>query len=446
MARLLKSRPDVQELHDKLLASVKVKLQNMPAMSNSDLACCYEHIANIDMPDQMRTNVFALLDGCAMEGVAGQSVGRLASSGQECKAFSKYLTATEITDLEGCSMWAGCAIIAKRMKLLGISGMKESLKKTILGLLVSLEQERSHKIPCADAIYKLGHHLVHTLQGVIVEVSPASLALKAYPEDPMALSDSHFLAAYPVERPALREFPQLAIIIQKHIKVRSSALAITKEHTQPQQSSAASSAQPAAATSFHPAAGFLGDQFMMHLLASFHKASATILSGSTQKGSEIEILRSPSKRQALANGTSSESLSTGQKTPAEENNFVAEQKTIPEELSLVVGNGNENDKASPTLESIEEANYAQLQERNVKAKSMKRPAACSEMSAKKKPKAKAKASGKAKAVAQASSVQRGCLRCRGNPNGCSACLKDSFSGMRMSRQEWVQHARLNNLK
>ena len=87
--------------------------------------------------------------------------------------------------------------IGEFVKLLGISGMKESLKKTILGILVWHEQERSNKIPCADAIYNLGHHMVQTLQNVIVEVSPNALALASYPDDPMSLSDSHFVAAYP---------------------------------------------------------------------------------------------------------------------------------------------------------------------------------------------------------------------------------------------------------
>ena len=109
----------------------------------------------------------------------------------------------------------------------------------------------------------------------------------------------------------------------------------------------------------------------------------------------------------------------------------------------------ENDNDARTLESFEEANFATLQERNANKK-MKRPSACSEMIAQKKPKTKAKASGKAKAKASckkaASSLPKGWLRCRGNPNGCTTCLKDSFNGMHLTRQQWVQHAKLNNLK
>ena len=91
----------------------------------------------------MRAEVLSLLDGFAIEGAQAQTVGKLTSSGQDCQGFANYLTANELTDLRGCSMWEGCQVVSKRLKLLGISGMKESLKNTILGILVWHEQHQA---------------------------------------------------------------------------------------------------------------------------------------------------------------------------------------------------------------------------------------------------------------------------------------------------------------
>ena len=143
---------------------------------------------------------------------------------------------------------------------------------------------------------------------MIVEVSPNALALASYPDGPMSLSDSHFVAAYPVDRPAKMEFPQLAMIIQKHIKVRSTALALSKDNSKAKDTTLAVQAQPAASSSCAPDAPSYGDQFMMHLLATFQEASASILSGTAQREPVIEFLKSKS----LASG-SSESLVTSEK-------------------------------------------------------------------------------------------------------------------------------------
>lgn len=242
------------------------------------------------------------------------------------------------------------------------------------------------------------------------------------------------------------------MIIQKHIKVRSTALALSKDNSKAKDTTLAVQAQPAASSSYVPDAPSYGDQLMMHLLASFQRASASILSGNAQREPVIEFLRSKS----LASGSSSLSLvsaeqGVGPKVTAEEE--VGPLVTAANEVDPLKDGDHEmakeNDNEARTLESFEEANFAMLQERNANKK-MKRPAACGEMISQKRPKAKAKASGKAKAKASckmvASSLPKGCLRCRGNPNGCTTCLKDSFNGMRLTRQQWVQHAKLNNLK
>ena len=136
MAKLLATRPGVLELETKLTYSLKQKLNNMATITSADLVLCYESLKEANLPDKMNSEILGQLDLLAVNPSSAKSGVKLALSGQECKSFHKYLTISDIDSLQKCSMWEGCSILSKRMKQLGICGMKESLKKQALGLLV----------------------------------------------------------------------------------------------------------------------------------------------------------------------------------------------------------------------------------------------------------------------------------------------------------------------
>ena len=155
-------------------------------MSSADLAMCYGSLKEANLPNQMNQEILKALDTLATTDTHNNTVGRLASSGQECKSFQKYLTEMDNVNLQQCSMWEGCLVITKRLKLLGVCGMKESLKKVCLGILVWHEMQRNHsKAPNARAIYSLGHDLVSSLRTLQVEVPPQATCLACYPDDPV---------------------------------------------------------------------------------------------------------------------------------------------------------------------------------------------------------------------------------------------------------------------
>ena len=186
IAKLLQARPGVQELEQKLCVSLLNKLLRMPPMSSADLAMCYGSLKEANLPNQMNQEILKALDTLATTDTHNNTVGRLASSGQECKSFQKYLTEMDNVNLQQCSMWEGCLVITKRLKLLGVCGMKESLKKVCLGILVWHEMQRNHsKAPNARAIYSLGHDLVSSLRTLQVEVPPQATCLACYPDDPV---------------------------------------------------------------------------------------------------------------------------------------------------------------------------------------------------------------------------------------------------------------------
>lgn len=226
MGNLLRARPGVHELESKLCEALKRKLGNMSGLTSSELVACYEALQAANLPDKLNTELLKAFDDLAIQCDQPQSKV-LASSGQECKTFYKYLTSTDLDELEKSSMWEGCHVLAKRMKALGICGMKESLKKCALGILVWHENQRSKKMPCAELVYSLARHLFDCLQSAPVQVPDKSLCLASYPEDPCHLETQHFQAAYPSDKPVKKDFPQLAVIIQKHCWVRNTAAALS---------------------------------------------------------------------------------------------------------------------------------------------------------------------------------------------------------------------------
>ena len=481
MSKLLHSRPGVHELEDKLCQSLKAKLDHMTFLSNADLVLCYDSLKEATLPAKMNDELLASLDALAVSRVDNSGSAKLASAGQECKTFEKYLTESDLSQLATCSMWEGCQVICRRLRLLGITGMKESLKKICLGVLVWHEQKRTKQMPCPDSVYALGHHLLQVLHTIAVEVPEKAMSLAKYPDDPLHLDAAHFSAAYPEGGPAKKDFPQLALIIQKNIKIRSTASCLAKDpwflvmlcyfvmflcshclcvcvlvlhsdnqhgfkESVPQQAPAAQSEQPSAGSKN------LVDQSLVLMINRFTEAACGIL-GTHNKSKEatIEILQ-PGQQAAQPSRTDSSQSLVGSHLPLENDRTMNEKKGCIQEACKAKSDHGGVEQKVATLEECEEANMKKLLEREeqksakkggtTKAKAqaakMKRPACC-------KPKAQPKKVAKSVAATHVE-VKKGCKRCRGNRNGCVKCLDPAFTGMRLTRQEWVAHAKAHGWK
>ena len=174
MANLLKARPGIFDLEDKPLYSVKQKLSMMSPIANSDLVQLYDAVTTTNLTERIRNDFLGQLDQMAVTAVEPHGAVKLVNGAQECKTYHKYLTAKDLAALQVASMWEGCSTLASRMKLLGIKGMKESLKKLCCGILVWHERQRTQRLPHPDLVYNLSQHLMHALQ------TEKALALSRY--------------------------------------------------------------------------------------------------------------------------------------------------------------------------------------------------------------------------------------------------------------------------
>lgn len=227
VGKLLKARPGVFQLESKLCDALKNKL-GLLCLGPCDLVLCYEAIQASDLPETMQNELTQVLDGLAIEA----STAKLLVTGgmaQECISFQNYLTEKDLESLKQSSMWQGADILARRMKMLGISNMKEGVKKTACAVLVWLENQRTGKIPNGDTVYNLSHHLANTLKDLPMEVPAGACKLSEYPENPSQLDKDHARASYPEGLPSIMDFPGLAIVRKKSTPVRNTSVLVTND-------------------------------------------------------------------------------------------------------------------------------------------------------------------------------------------------------------------------
>lgn len=190
-----------------------------------------------------------------------------------------------------------------------------------------------------------------------------------------------------------------------------------------------------------------------HVAKATHEASAC---GSTQSSmpeslicqlvnrfetAASKILEGKQCSSAVEKASSTESLTSP-----------AEAEHLPVQAASGTGTAPGDAKGRKSLEEFEMENLEKLKQRDEgkkgKPKSckgprkgpMKRPASNTAD-----PNAK-KTKNKPAEPKQAKSDLKGCLRCRGNKNGCASCLSPGFCGLKLTRAEWVQHAKLHKLK
>ncbi|CAE7741671.1 unnamed protein product [Symbiodinium sp. CCMP2592] len=436
--KLLQARP-TQQMQDTLFAQLQSKLNNIGQVGPSEMVACYEALEEAGVPNAMKEKLQETLDVLAAGAHQSNGATNLAAVAQTCTSFELYLTETDAAALGSCGMWEGCRHIAFRLKMIGIKGMKESLKKRCTAILVWYHvHHRGNPVPAVRVAYDLSLHLMTELKQSNTAIPAGASSLARYPVDPMRLPASHLQAAYPDGLPAKKDLNGLATLMQHHIFVRSNGKLLQDHESQPKV------VQPAVAVQPPPVPD--GEAKFVQGLMKFLTAANNIVNhteptvqfltkptaASSSKQEPVQAAGEQSKGcLPLENGEQSESPPSGAKAPQS-------SPALP-------------GQKQKTLEEFEAENLALLQARedgkkaastNKVGKDKKGPKAKTEdPKALKsgKPQAKGKPSSKQKVFKRpaAKALARpdrgafegmGCLRCRGCRFGCPTCLEESFGG------------------
>ncbi|CAE7583780.1 unnamed protein product [Symbiodinium sp. CCMP2592] len=200
----------------------------MPALSAEQLVALYELVKKCGLPDSMKEELNALVDSKA----TGDSSASKPVSPTDCFNLIDFFTASELNQLEACSMWQGASIVASRLKMLGFRAMKESTKKSATAVPVWFETRRAKDMvpPDGDSVYSLSQHAHYAFVTSTTPVPAGVPTLPSFPSNPKHLSKDHFQAAYPDEPPATgKSFPGLAEMRNHHAWLRNSSNSVSQE-------------------------------------------------------------------------------------------------------------------------------------------------------------------------------------------------------------------------
>ena len=454
---LVKARGQEAALLQPLAKSLVHKIQGLRTNNAQELVVLYEAVQGSTLPEDCKSTLNNALDTVATAGV--EMAAKTTMQPQAIDHVCNFLSKKDWEAISTQSMWAGASTIAMRLKKLNVQSLKESSKKVITALLVQMEMDRTNKMPSYPCIYQLSQHVLQAFASCDVKPTPGVPSLLKYPATPAELGEEVAKIVYKDDLPETKDVPGLALLIAHHVPVRStSALLKTKPDCVPAASSTPSASSPPVSSGHMvpsgPTAGAMQFvEWMMRSVSLFQNPGQQ----GTQELSNFQLCTSQNKPQEQKVDSTVPVLPLPAPAPPEES--AAKPVEAPKaSAALPVEAPKEQtkpvDQGSERSQSLDDWNNAAFEA--LKAKKKTEAEKKAPKKSKKQPKAKAQPKGKAaKKQSQKSTGNTklkklttfGCIRCRGNPNGCSTCHNGSFTGKRFSsREEWAKWAKLNGKK
>ena len=438
-----------------MIASLGKKLSTAVSLRAGDYVSLMQHVDGSKLPEEQKLELQKTLGQVASSNGQQSVANKLVKEPQSMPNVPAYLTQADWDVLLQGDLDKAPHVLVARLRLCGITSLKEDSKKVCIALLVQSLLWHGHKMPDPETIYKMGQQFtfLFNASSLTSQVAP----VKKYPSLPTEMGEQWVAEAYgPSEKPVLKDLPQLAELMS-YVPVRSTSKLL----------GANSQAQ-----SRHGNGTDTSSQIVSLLTTLVQQTQAASTMASPQ--GRVQIFDFTKKDQCLAPVTTNalalpqpshpatqqaaqqtEAASTVAK-PGEQ--LALPAPPLPAQQEAGQEQKTENDSAEVTgksLEDYEAQAMAALQKKNVpnntKGKGFKRPAAAiSKQKAqptKMEPKAAAAAQGslcKRHKQNHPSQVQikagdlgkYGCKRCRGNPKGCDQCWKESYQGERLPGREY----------
>ena len=232
MATLLERRGKTTQMSMALAKQFCSKLEAAASeLCAAALLSLSDHLAETNLPEDCVDQITQTLDNvCVMDG-SGQSALKLTTKAQTCDHLENFLTGKDWTALETEGLWPGVHVLVKRLRLIGITSLKECVKKISLGILVLMELQRSGgRMPKYIEIYNLGTHFSQAFNASSVVAPKGVRPLLNYPACPQMISQDFIDLAYSHDDPPVdKVLEDLNYLILNHIPVRSTSKLLKDE-------------------------------------------------------------------------------------------------------------------------------------------------------------------------------------------------------------------------
>ena len=451
--KLANLRPGT-DMEANLSKQLQSRLESHKGWTAEQLCRMMEAVQACSLGDASKDNLLKSLEGLACPTMAGQSQVKLQAKPQCLMSIQNYLSAKDWQQMSTCSSWDAAVILAMRLRRLGLTSLKEETKKWCTALLVHVQMQRTC-MPPYDDIYRLAEQLQSVFNSCVVTKRASGVTM--YPLHPKELGKHFVEQAYDQDDPpTAKEIPDLSSIAANHTPIRSASKLLSWNQQQPgkkgnnpvefekmlenflgrfvgnqagqQESSSASSLmalKPGRKPQVAPPASLL--QTSQSQTAQLETSPAA-----PEPAPAVPALPSAEPEAQLAMVSPQVEPSASEQASSS-NNLVG---TVAEPKSSVL----------QSLEDFEQQAFQSLQGVSQKGKgggaAQKKPAAAVSV---KKP------AGLLKVWKKPAGVQGfGCIRCRGNLNGCESCLSPDFKGLRLvGRQawkEWMENRKLQQKK
>ncbi|CAE7284055.1 unnamed protein product [Symbiodinium sp. CCMP2592] len=326
----------------------------------------------------------ALSDALLKNASSGSTEGgcKLVKVPQTLKNPVAYLTKEEIVQLMQGDIKDAPILIARRLRVIGLTSRKECTKKSCVTLHVQAHLWQNPQQPDADKIYKLATDFQDVFHSLNVQSDVP--AFRTYPDDPRELGPDWIAKAYKGSHPSCAELPQLHVL-SKSCPIRTTSRLL--------KGTSQGSNQLACNMSMHAMQQKTWLETMKEKLAEKDEVIR-----------QLQLLPTPANSSTARTGANE-----GKSLEQYEAEALAqvENKKAPKQEKK---NGKPCNQKMPQL--------------------FKKPAAkCVEKHPMNKEKKAAKQDGRLTCW--------GCARCRGNVYGCDNCNFDGFAGVRLNgRAEW----------
>lgn len=150
-----------------------------------------EKLAQVNLPQKAKDQVASALDQVATK---SNSHMRMVMTGQWIQDLAPYLTAQDWQTIYGTNCHDGMHCLAKRLRAMGLTSMKEDTKKQAIGIILHAIQSRDQPLPNAFGIRDFTQKF-----GAIFEATPAVQSMhgiQRFPFDPRELGDEWLNKAY----------------------------------------------------------------------------------------------------------------------------------------------------------------------------------------------------------------------------------------------------------
>ena len=417
-------------LQESLIGALLKKVDLTAELMPSDFVVMMEAVENSALIDEKKKT---LKDELMRRAALNQqsSVGNaVVKRPQSLVNIAAYLTKKDLEQLMSGDITLAPYIIVQRLRLVGMTSMKEDTKRAAVSLLAQSMLWHGMQMPDADYTYRMATQLTSLFQSSKIQ-SPVP-PMRTYPESPAELGEQWMKKVYGDEEPCLKTLPQLAEI--------GSQVAVRNTHGNLSRNASCrmNGKQQGRSVMLIPRQDILMNEACPRGPSSSRPVTLTIFDKqpSPQKpgtagSNALDLLQlkkqmgrpsSPANKDQLAlpaPETDKDGLGASKPENCEKNKGALPQASVSTPA----------DQDQPrSLESYEDAAMASLLKRPAsKSPVLKKPSASTTLEG-------SSGSAKPNTAIPAKRIY-GCLRCRGNPNGCDTCHSDKFNGKRFTGRD-----------